>query len=189
MTPVVEARGLTKRFGEVRALTGLDLVAESGQVTAVLGPNGAGKTTFVSAIATLVRPDGGELRVAGVDAASEPAQVRKIIGLAGQSASVEPAMTGRENLDFVGRLFGLDRGEARSAAAAVLDRLDLADAADRWVRTYSGGCAGDWIWERAWWDDRSCSCSTNPPPASTRAAGWRCGTPSAAWWRTAMTSC
>ena len=137
--PVVEARGLTKRFGEVRALTGLDLVAESGQVTAVLGPNGAGKTTFVSAIATLVRPDGGELRVAGVDAASEPAQVRKIIGLAGQSASVEPAMTGRENLDFVGRLFGLDRGEARSAAAAVLDRLDLADAADRLVRTYSGG--------------------------------------------------
>jgi ABC-2 type transport system ATP-binding protein len=139
MTAIVEARGLRKRFGDVEALTGLDLVALSGQVTALLGPNGAGKTTFIGAVATLVRPDGGELRVAGIDARSEPGRVRRVIGLAGQSASVEPAMTGRENLEFTARLFGLGRRQARAAAAAVLERLDLVDAGDRLVRTYSGG--------------------------------------------------
>src|SRR5262249_51998081 len=101
MTAIIEARDLTKRFGKVEALAGFDLVAESGQVTALLGPNGAGKTTFVSAVATLLRPDGGELRVDGVDVGRDPRRVRRIIGLAGQSASVEPAMTGRENLQFV----------------------------------------------------------------------------------------
>jgi daunorubicin resistance ABC transporter ATP-binding subunit len=139
MIPVVEARGLTKRFGDVEALTGLDLVAEPGQVTALLGPNGAGKTTFISAVATLLRPDSGDLWVAGIDARSQPRRVCRLIGLAGQSASVEPAMTGRENLQFVGRLFGLDRRSARSAAGAVLEALDLTDAGDRLVRTYSGG--------------------------------------------------
>ena len=104
MTPIVEARDLTKRFGEVEALAGLDLVAVSGHVTALLGPNGAGKTTFIDAVATLLRPDGGELHVAGIDATADPRRVRRLIGLAGQFASVEPAMTGRENLDFVGRL-------------------------------------------------------------------------------------
>jgi daunorubicin resistance ABC transporter ATP-binding subunit len=139
VTAVVEARGLSKCFGEVAALDGLDLVADSGQVTALLGPNGAGKTTFIGSVATLVRPDGGELRVAGIDARSEPARVRRVIGLAGQSASVEPAMTGRENLEFTARLFGLDRRRARAAASAVLERLELVDAGDRLVRTYSGG--------------------------------------------------
>ena len=139
ITPIVEARGLTKRFGDVDALTGLDLVAEPGQVTALLGPNGAGKTTFISAVATLLGPDDGELRVAGIDARAEPRRVRRLIGLAGQAASVEPAMSGRENLEFVGRLFGLDRRSARTAARAVLETLDLTDAADRLVRTYSGG--------------------------------------------------
>ena len=139
MTPIIEARGLTKRYDDVVALSGLDIVAESGRVTALLGPNGAGKTTFVSSVATLVRPDSGELRVAGVDVLSEPRRVRRVIGLAGQYASVEPAMTGRENLELVARLFGLDRRAARSAAGAVLERLDLADAGDRLVRTYSGG--------------------------------------------------
>jgi ABC-2 type transport system ATP-binding protein len=139
MPPIIEARGLTKRFGEVEALAGLDLVADSGHVTALLGPNGAGKTTFVSAVATLLRPDAGELRVAGIDVASEPRRVRQIIGLAGQYASVEPAMTGRENLEFVARLFGLDRRASRRATASVLERIGLDDAADRLVRTYSGG--------------------------------------------------
>jgi ABC-2 type transport system ATP-binding protein len=139
MSPIVEAHGLSKRFGKVDALAGLDIVAESGHVTALLGPNGAGKTTFVNAVATLLRPDRGDLRVAGIDATSEPQRVRQVIGLAGQFASVEPAMTGRENLEFVGRLFGLGRGEARSAATAVLDRIGLTDDADRLVRTYSGG--------------------------------------------------
>jgi len=139
LTPIIEAHGLMKRFGDVRALDGLELVAESGQVTALLGPNGAGKTTFVSAVATLLRPDAGEIRVAGIDACSQPKRVREVIGLAGQYASVEPAMTGTENLRMVARLFGLRRRDAVAAAATVLERLDLAEAGDRLVRTYSGG--------------------------------------------------
>src|SRR5438045_6529853 len=107
MAPIIEAQGLTKRFGDVRALDGLDLVAESGHVTALLGPNGAGKTTFVSAVATLLRPDAGTIRVAGLDVCADPKRVREVIGLAGQYASVEPAMTGTENLGMVARLFGL----------------------------------------------------------------------------------
>jgi daunorubicin resistance ABC transporter ATP-binding subunit len=138
-TPIVEARGLTKSFGKVQALAGLDLVAESGQVVAVLGPNGAGKTTFIRSVATLVRPDGGELRVAGIDAAARPEQVRRIIGLAGQYAAVEPAMTGRENVMMVARLYGQTRPQARANTAVVLDQLGLTDAADRPVSTYSGG--------------------------------------------------
>jgi ABC-2 type transport system ATP-binding protein len=137
--PMIEAEGLVKRFGKVEALAGLDLVAASGQVVAVLGPNGAGKTTLVRTIATLVRPDVGALRVAGIDVTRHPELVRRIVGLAGQYAAVEPAMTGRENLEMVARLFGHDRRGARRNATAVLEQLDLVDAADRLVRTYSGG--------------------------------------------------
>jgi daunorubicin resistance ABC transporter ATP-binding subunit len=139
MPPIIDARGVRKHFGDVAALAGLDLVAESGHVTALLGPNGAGKTTFVSAVATLLRPDDGEIRVAGIDARAEPKRVREIIGLAGQYASVEPAMTGTENLQMVARLFGLSRRDSIRASANVLERLGLADAGDRLVRTYSGG--------------------------------------------------
>lgn len=139
MTPIIEASNVVKRFGEVRALNDLDLVARSGQVTALLGPNGAGKTTFVHTVATLLQPDAGQIRVAGIDARAQPDRVRRAIGMAGQFASVEPAMTGVENLRMVGRLFGLSRREARAAAAEVLDRLGLADAGDRLLRTYSGG--------------------------------------------------
>ncbi|HZM38258.1 MAG TPA: ATP-binding cassette domain-containing protein, partial [Acidimicrobiales bacterium] len=138
-TPIVEAKGLTRSFGKVQALNGLDLVADSGQVVAVLGPNGAGKTTFVRSVATLVRPDGGELRVAGIDALRRPEQVRRVIGLAGQYAAVEPAMTGRENVVMVARLYGQTRRQARANAAVVLDQLGLTEAADRPVSTYSGG--------------------------------------------------
>jgi ABC-2 type transport system ATP-binding protein len=138
-TPVIEARGLVKRFGKVQALAGLDLVARPGQVVAVLGPNGAGKTTLVSTVATLLRPDGGTLHVDGIDVARDPGRVRSIIGLAGQYAAVEEAMTGRENLEMVGRLFGLSRRTARANAKAVLAQLGLTDTADRLVRTYSGG--------------------------------------------------
>jgi ABC-2 type transport system ATP-binding protein len=139
MTPMIEARGLEKRYGKTRALDGLDLVADSGQVMAVLGPNGAGKTTFVRAVATLLRLDGGTLCVAGHDVRREPDAVRRVIGLAGQFAAVEPAMTARENLELVARLFGLDRKPARASAEAVLEQLGLADDADRLARTYSGG--------------------------------------------------
>jgi ABC-2 type transport system ATP-binding protein len=139
MTLTIEAHGLEKRYRRIRALDGLDLVAEPGQVVAVLGPNGAGKSTFVRAVATLLRLDGGTLRVAGHDVRREPQAVRKAIGLAGQFAAVEPAMTGRENLELVARLLGQGRQTARASAARVLEQLGLTDAADRLVRTYSGG--------------------------------------------------
>jgi ABC-2 type transport system ATP-binding protein len=129
----IEARGLTKTFttkqGSVRALDGLDIEARAGQVTAILGPNGAGKSTFVRAVATLLRPDGGTLVVAGVDAIHRPDQVRRAIGLAGQYAAVEPAMTGRENLEMVATLFGHSRASSKAAATAVLAQLGLTDAA------------------------------------------------------------
>jgi ABC-2 type transport system ATP-binding protein len=139
MAATIEAQGLKKRYGKTTALDGLDLVAEGGQVTAVLGPNGAGKTTFVRAVATLLRLDGGTLRVAGHDVRKDPDAVRRVIGLAGQFAAIEPAMTGRENLEMVARLFGHDRRAAKRSAAAVLEQLGLSEAGDRLARTYSGG--------------------------------------------------
>jgi ABC-2 type transport system ATP-binding protein len=139
VAPILEARGLTKRFGRTQALAGLDLVVRPDRVVALLGPNGAGKTTFIRAVATLLRPDAGTLQVAGIDALRQPAQVRQLIGLAGQFAAVEGAMTGRENLEMVGRLFGLNHQRARAAATAVLDQLQLTPDGDRLVRTYSGG--------------------------------------------------
>jgi ABC-2 type transport system ATP-binding protein len=139
VTATIEARGLTKRYGKTIALDSLDLVAEQGQVTAVLGPNGAGKTTFVRTVATLLRPDDGTLRVAGHDARKDQAAVRRVIGLAGQFAAVEPAMTGRENLEMVAHLFGQSRRAAKASAAAVLEQLGLVEMGDRLARTYSGG--------------------------------------------------
>jgi len=138
-TPTIEAVGLKKRFGKTTALDGLDLTAEPGQVLAVLGPNGAGKTTFVRTVATLLRPDAGELRVAGHDVRREPHAVRRSIGLAGQSAAVEPALTGRENLELVARLFGQSTRAAKANANRVLTQLGLEEAAGRLARTYSGG--------------------------------------------------
>jgi ABC-2 type transport system ATP-binding protein len=137
--PLVEAEGLVMRYGNVSALDGLDLVAEPGRVLAVLGPNGAGKTTFIRTIATLIRPDAGRLKVAGHDVRSDPATVRRMIGLAGQYAAVEPTMSGRENLEMVARLFGQSSAEARVNSGAVLEELGLTEDADRLVRTYSGG--------------------------------------------------
>jgi len=139
MAPIIEARGLAKRFGKTQALDSLDLTAESGQVVALLGPNGAGKTTFIRMVATLLQPDRGELRVAGYDAGRQAAEVRRIIGLAGQFAAIEPTMTGRENLRMVARLFGQSRKSAKANAASVLAALGLTEAGDRLVRTYSGG--------------------------------------------------
>jgi ABC-2 type transport system ATP-binding protein len=139
MTLAIEAEGLVKRFGGTVALDGVDLAAPAGTVLGLLGPNGSGKTTSVRILATLLRPDAGELRVAGHDVRREPQAVRRTIGLAGQYAAVEPAMTGRENLEMVARLFGQDARTARANSARVLDQLGLADAAGRLARTYSGG--------------------------------------------------
>ena len=139
MRPVIEAAGVVKRFGKTLALDGLELVAEEGVILAVLGPNGAGKTTFVRCVATLIKPDGGTLRVFGHDVVKESHDVRSSIGLAGQFAAVEPAMTGRENLEMVARLFGRDRASAGANVDRVLDQMGLCEDADRLVRTYSGG--------------------------------------------------
>src|SRR5580704_12574206 len=139
MRPMIEIAGLHKSFGRNRALAGLDLDVSAGTVLGLLGHNGAGKTTLVRILATLTRPDRGRARIGGYDVVSQPVAVRRLIGLAGQYSAVDEALTGRENLEIVGRLYRLSRREARRRSAAVLDEFDLAGPADRPVRTYSGG--------------------------------------------------
>jgi ABC-2 type transport system ATP-binding protein len=139
MDALVEARGLIKNFGKVRALSDLDLTLPTGRAVAILGPNGAGKTTFIRMVATLIEPDAGTLRVGGHDVVREPMAVRRMIGLAGQSAAVEGMMTGRENLVMVARLYGQGAAAAKASAARILEQVRLTDAADRLVKTYSGG--------------------------------------------------
>ena len=126
-------------FGETRALDGVDLTVPAGTVQGLLGPNGAGKTTLVRVLATLLEPDAGRARVFGCDVCHEATRVRALIGLAGQFAAVDGTLTGRENLEMVGRLYRLGRAEARRRASDSLDRLGLGEAADRVVRGYSGG--------------------------------------------------
>ncbi|WP_433275104.1 ATP-binding cassette domain-containing protein [Pseudonocardia xinjiangensis] len=139
MTVAVVAEGLVRAYGPVRALDGLDLVVPRGSVCAVLGPNGAGKTTAIRVLATLTVPDAGRASVLGHDVVRDAALVRGSIGLAGQHAAVDDDLTGRENLEILGRMHHLGRREARRRAGELLDRFDLADAADRLVKTWSGG--------------------------------------------------
>ena len=135
----VEAEGLRKRFGSTEALRGLDLRAATGTIYGLLGPNGAGKSTAVRILATLLRPDGGRAAVLGHDVVREAAAVRRRIALAGQAATVDEDLTGRENLLFLGRLCGLSRSGARARAAGLLEAFDLAGSASKQVKTYSGG--------------------------------------------------
>jgi len=135
----IEATGLIKRFGKTTALAGVDLVAREGRVLGVLGPNGAGKTTAVRILATLLRPDAGQARVCGYDVQRNAYQVRQLIGLTGQYASVDEGLSGTNNLIMIGRLLGLPRAQARARAAELLARFELTDAAARTVKTYSGG--------------------------------------------------
>jgi daunorubicin resistance ABC transporter ATP-binding subunit len=135
----VEAEDLTVTYGKVTALGGLSLRIEAGTVVGLLGPNGAGKTTLVKVLSTLLRPTRGTARIMGHDVVRDPLPVRLAIGLAGQYAAVDQELTGRENLEMVGRLYRLPRAEARRRAAEVLERLSLTDAADRRVAGYSGG--------------------------------------------------
>ncbi len=135
----VVVEGLTRKFGDVEALAGIDFAVPRGTVLGLLGPNGAGKTTAVRILTTLLRPSSGRAIVDGLDVVRRPAQVRERIGLAGQFAAVDGNLTGRENLYLVARLNHLSKDASRSRGSALLDRFDLADAADRTVRTYSGG--------------------------------------------------
>ncbi len=137
--PAIVVEGLEKSFGDVRALAGVDLVAARGTVLGVLGPNGAGKTTAVRVLTTLLKADAGSARVLGLDVVDDAAELRSRIGLAGQYAAVDENLTGAENLTMVGRLYGTSRAASRARAAQLLERFGLTDAADRIVKTYSGG--------------------------------------------------
>lgn len=135
----VRAEGLKKSFGATEALTGVDITVPTGSVLGLLGPNGAGKTTTVRILTTLLRPDAGHAEVAGIDVLRHPEQVRASIGLAGQDAAVDQVLTGRENLIMFGQLYRLSRKAAKARADELLERFDLTDAANRTLKTYSGG--------------------------------------------------
>ena len=139
MQSVIQVEGLVKKFGETTALAGVDLAARPGTVLGLLGPNGSGKTTTVRVLATLLRPDAGRATIFGHDVVTEAAAVRRRIGLTGQYASVDEALTGTRNLVLVGRLLDLPRNVARARAAELIERFGLQEAAGRLVRTYSGG--------------------------------------------------
>jgi ABC-2 type transport system ATP-binding protein len=135
----ISVRGLRKYYGEVRALDGVDLDVKRGTVLGLLGPNGAGKTTVVRVLATLLKPDAGTAQVTGLDVERDAAKLRERIGLAGQYAAVDENLTGLENLTMVGRLYGMRRAKAKARGLELLDRFDLDEAANRPVKTYSGG--------------------------------------------------
>ena len=139
MSAVIEAMGLEKNFGDTQALAGTDFSAVKGTVLALLGPNGAGKTTAVRVLSTLIKPDAGVARICGYDVVSDAIQVRQLIALTGQYASVDDELTGSENLMMIGRLLGLSRSDARQKAKELLAQFDLSDAAKRATKTYSGG--------------------------------------------------
>jgi ABC-2 type transport system ATP-binding protein len=137
--PAILVEGVRKSFGNVHALRGVDLVVPRGTVLGLLGPNGAGKTTAVRILTTLLKPDAGRALIEGLDVVKDEESVREIIGLAGQSAAIQEELTGRENLEIFGRLHHLSKSHARTRADELLERFDLADAADRQAKTYSGG--------------------------------------------------
>jgi ABC-2 type transport system ATP-binding protein len=139
VSDIIEARGLVKKYGDVVALDGLDLSVPEGTVYGLLGPNGAGKTTTVRILTTLLLPDAGTATVDGLDVVKKPNAVRRIIGLTGQYAAVDEYLTGRENLRMFGDLYHLPSKYVKERSDELLVRFDLADAADRSLRTYSGG--------------------------------------------------
>lgn len=139
MQNIISVKNITKSFGKVHALNGVSLEVEKGTVLGLLGPNGAGKTTLVRILTTLLQPDTGHIEIAGVDALKHPAEVRSRIGLAGQYAAVDENLTGKENLELVGRLYHLDWREVKKRSENLLSRFSLVDAANRTAKTYSGG--------------------------------------------------
>ena len=135
----IEAEGLVKTFGPVRALDGIDFVARSGSVFGLLGPNGAGKTTAIRVLSTLIKPDAGRASVGGYDVVRQPREVRRLIGLTGQYAAVDELLSGQENLYMLGRLLGYSAPDARARAKELLESFDLAESGGKLVKTYSGG--------------------------------------------------
>jgi len=180
MTNTIEAGGLTKRFGRTEALRGVDLAAGPGTVLALLGPNGAGKTTAVRVLATLLKADAGQARICGYDVVTDAVQVRQLIALTGQFASVDDELTGTENLVMIGRLLGFGRATARSRAAELLERFDLTGAAGRAAKTYSGGMRRRLDLAASLVGEPRCCSWTSRPPGSTPGRAARCGRPSAA---------
>src|SRR5262245_60943900 len=136
---MIEAEGLAKHYWETRALAGVGFAVPAGTILGLLGPNGAGKTTAVRILTTLALPDAGRATVAGIDVVKHPGHVRRYIGVVGQEATLDPLLTGRQNLVIVGELSGMGRAASRARAAELLAQFDLADAADRVLKGYSGG--------------------------------------------------
>ncbi|GFJ95809.1 hypothetical protein Prum_094510 [Phytohabitans rumicis] len=176
MTHAIWAEGLVKRFGETTALAGVDLAVRTGTVLGLLGPNGAGKTTAVRVLATLLTPDAGHATVGGYDVVHQAHQVRQLIGMTGQYASVDETLTGAENLLLIGRLLGLPGPRPSSGAASCWPSSGSPTPPAAPRRRTPAACGAGWTWPRAWSADRRCSTSTSPPPGSTRAPARGCGT-------------
>jgi hypothetical protein len=184
MNHAIWAEGLVKRFGETTALAGVDLAVRTGTVLGLLGPNGAGKTTTVRVLATLLQPDAGHATVGGYDVVRDAHRVRQLIGLTGQYASVDEALTGAENLLLIGRLLGAPGGRPRRAPASCSPASTSRTRPTGRPRPTPAACVGGWTWRRAWSVGRGCCTWTSPRPGWTRAAAWSCGTWCAAWWPT-----
>ena len=178
-----------KSFGSVRALDGVDLEAAPGTVLGVLGPNGAGKTTTVRVLTTLLEPDAGSARVAGLDVVADAARLRSRIGLAGQYAAVDENLTGTENLTMVGRLYGKRRAAAKRRAHELLERFSLTDAADAPRRPTAAACGAGWTSRPRSSRRRRCCSSTSRRRAWTRARGSTCGRRSRTSWPRARRCC
>jgi ABC-type multidrug transport system ATPase subunit len=171
----IEAEGLVRTFGKVRALDGIDMVASEGTVFGLLGPNGAGKTTAIRVLSTLLRPDGGRASVGGFDVVRQPGEVRRLIGLTGQYAAVDELLSGQENLYMLGRLLGFPTPDARSRATELLEAFNLAEAATKVVKQYSVGCGAGSTWPQVSSAGLGSSTWTSPPPDSTPRGGSSCG--------------
>ncbi len=184
----IRVEGLTKRFGSLVALDGIDFEVPAGTVFGLLGPNGAGKTTAIRILTTILTPDGGRAEVLGHDVVREAEAVRYRIGLAGQFAAVDPNLTGSENLRLVGRLAQLPQphrsghGPTSSWSGSTWPTQPTAPSAPT-----RAACAGDWTWRPPWSSGRRCSSSTSRPPASTSRAATPCGRPSGSWWPSGTT--
>ena len=189
MDAAIEVEHVSKRFGTTVALDDVSLEVESGTVLALLGPNGAGKTTLVRVLTTLLQPDSGRASVAGFDVGKDAKTIRTMIGLAGQYATVDELLTGRENLELVGLLYHLEKSEYERRAQEALERMTLVGAGDKPVKTYSGGMRRRLDLAASLIGRPPILFSTNPPRDSIRARGTTCGRSSRSWWPRARPSC